>query len=246
MGTFRAMQNAAFDNFDPSLANGFDPALAGKYNNANGASGAAASQINQASPGQKMQFNVTLNNPTAVPLWFELFCYIDSFTDRLKTEYVNGTYLYVPLLSLEGLTRHAATHGGVVGFDQTGNLQIQGDLAAAELSGTISCGQISYQGLLKASGITPFSISYIRYTCVEDHQIDQDVIYFTRSYSGGVTQNPVTPRSYFQPTQFQNFTLDLTVEMGIDIQSGIKTQLLAGENVRLALFVTTWSSQVTG
>lgn len=244
MGTFRAMQNAAFDNFDPALANGFDPALSGKYNNANGAS-TAASTLVQAKPGQKMQFNVTLNNPTAVALWFELFCYIDSFIDRFKAEYVSGTYLYVPLLSLEGLTRHAATHGGVVGFDQTGNLQIQGDLAASELSGTISCGQISYQGLHKASGITPFTISYIRYTCVEDLQIDQDVTYFTKSYSGGITANPVTPRSYFQPTQFQNFTLDLTVEMGIDIQSGIKTKVLAGENIRLAMFVTVWSDQVT-
>lgn len=243
MGTFRALQNAAFDNFDPSLAN-FDPSLAGKYNNANGASSAATS-IKTASPGQKMQFNVTLNNPTAVALWFELFCYIDSFIDRLKTEYVTGNYHYVPLLSLEGLTAHAGTHGGVVGFDQAGNLQIQGDPSVPQLAGTISCGQISYQGLQKASGITPWTISYIRYTCTTDEQIDQDVTYFTKSYSGGVTQNPVTPRAYFQPTQFQNFTLDLTVEMGIDIQSGIKTQLLAGENVRLALFVTTWSDQVT-
>lgn len=243
MGVFRALQNAAFDNFDPALANNFDPGMSAKYNNANGAS-TAATQLNSAQPGQKMQFNVTLNNPSAVSLWFELFCYLDSFIDRLKTEYVTGTYHYVPLLSLEGLTAHAGTHGGVVGFAQSGNLQIQGDLAASELSGTISCGQISYQGLQKASGITPFTISYIRYTCVTDPQIDQDVTYFTKSYSGGITANPVTPRSYFQPTQFQNFTLDLTVEMGIDIQSGIKTQLLAGENVRLAFFVTVWSSQV--
>lgn len=244
MGTFKATQNAAFDNYDPSLGNSFDPALSGKYNNANGA-GSAASTLVRAKAGQKMQFNVTLNNPSAVSLWFELFCYMDSFIDRLKTEYVTGNYLYVPLLSLEGLTRHAGTHGGVVGFDQSGNLQIQGDLAAAEVSGTISCGQISYQGLHKASGITPWTISYIRYTCVTDPQIDQDVVYFTKSYSGGVTQNPITPRSYFQPTQFQNFTLDLIVEMGIDIQSGIKTQLLAGENVRLAFFVTIWADQVS-
>lgn len=243
MGTFKALQNAAFDNFDPSLVNSFDPALSGKYNNANGAGGAATALV-AAAPGQKMQFNVTLNNPSAVSLWFELFCYIDSFIDRQKTEYITGNYTYIPLLSLDGLTAHAGTHGGIVGFDKTGTLQIQGDPSVPQAAGTIGCGQISYQGLQKASAITPFSISYIRYTCVTDPQIDQDIVYFTKSYSGGITQNPVTPRAYFQPTQFQNFTLDLTVEMGIDIQSGIKTQLLAGENVRLAFFVTVWSTQV--
>ena len=243
MGTFRALQNAAFDNFDPALANSFDPAMARKYNNANGASGSAVTTVSQAAPGQKMQFNVTLNNPTAQNLTFELFCHIDSFVDRLKTEYVVGNYHYVPLLSLEGLTAHAGTHGGVVGFDQNGNLQIQGDPSVPEVAGTISCGEISYQGLMKASAITPFMLTYIRYTCLTDPQIDQTITYFTKSYSGGVTNNPVSPRSYFQPTQFQNFTLDLTVEMGIDLQSGIFTKLLAGENVRLAFFVTLWAAQ---
>lgn len=243
MGTFRALQNAAFDAFDPSLANSFDPAMS-KYNNANGG-GSAASTINTAQPGQKMQFNVTMNNPSAVDLFFELFCFVDSYIDRLKTEYQVGNYKYIPLLSLEGLTAHAGTHGGVIGFDQNGNLNIQGDPSLSEVAGKVSCGQISYQGLFKASGITPFSISYIRMTCNSDEQIDQDLTYFTRSYSGGVTQNPVTPRSYFQPTQFQNFTIDLPVECGIDIQSGLKVKVLAGENLRYAIFVTNWSSQVT-
>lgn len=243
MGTFKATQNAAFDSFDPSL-NNFDPSMSGKYNNANGAS-QAASNLVHAKSGQKMQFNVTLNNPTAVSLWFELFCYLDSYIDRLKTEYVIGNYKYIPLASLEGLTAHAGTHGGVIGFNQAGNLQIQGDPSVPEEAGTVSCGQISYQGLFRASGITPWTVGYIRYTCVTDAQIDKDVVYFTKSYSGGQTENPVTPRSYFQPTQFQNFTLDLIVEFGIDIQSGIKTQLLPGENVRLAFFVTIWADQVS-
>lgn len=244
MGTFRALQNAAFDSFDPSLANTFDPGMNAKYNNANG-NGGAASQINQAQPGQKMQFNVTMNNPSAQNLWFELFCYVDSYIDRLKTEYQVGNYLYIPLASLEGLTAHAGTHGGVIGFDKDGNLVIQGDPSIPELSGTLSCGQISYQGLFRASGITPFQVSYIRMTCNSDEQIDQDLTYFTRSYSGGITQNPITPRSYFQPTQFQNFTIDLPIEAGIEIQSGFKVKVLAGENLRYAIFVTNWSSQVT-
>lgn len=242
MGNFKAISNGASDHFDPTV-NNFDPSMA-KYNNANGASGSgSALNLVQAKAGQKMQFNVVLNNPSARSLWFEMFCYIDSFIDRLKTEYVSGTYLYVPLLSLEGLTRHAATHGGVVGFDQSGTLQIQGDLAAAEVSGTIGCGQISYQGLHKASGITPWTVSSVRFTCLTDQQIDQDITYFTKSYSGGVTANPITPRSYFRPNQFQNFTIDLPIEAGIDIQSGLKVQLFAGENVRLSYFVTIWADQ---
>lgn len=243
MGLFKVAQNAAFDSYDPNM---FDPGLAGKHNNANGAStGGSAVNLIQTKAGQKLQFNVTLNNPSAVPLTIELFCYLFSYINVLKTQYVVGNYKYIPLLSLEGLTAHAGTHGGVIGFDKTGNLQIQGDPTVPEVAATVSCGQIPYQGLFTASGITPFTIAWVRYTCLTDEQIDQDINYFTRSYSGGQTNNPVTPRSYFQPNQFQNFTLDLPVEMGIDIQSGISTVVLAGENLRLSFFVSIYADMVS-
>lgn len=238
MGTFKAHQ-AAFDTYDPSM---FDPNLAGKYNNANGA-GASALNFVQTKAGQKMTFSVTLNNPAAVSLWFELFCFLNSFTNVLNTQYVKGNYKYIPLLSLEGLTAHAGTHGGVVGFDQTGTLQIQGDLAVPEASGTIGCSEIAYKGLFEASGITPFMVTGIRFTCKTDAQIDNNITYFTQSYSGGRTQNPIKPRTYFNPDQFQNFTLDLPVQCGIDIQSGLNVLVNAGETLSLNFFVSVYSDQ---
>ena len=244
MGVFKNMQNAAFDNFDPTLNNNFDPSLAraGRSNSATGDD--PATSLVRAKAGQKMQINITFTNNAAVNLTFELFCYIDSFINRLKTEYVTGNYLYVPLLSLEGLTRHAGTHGGIVGFDQNGTLVIEGDEAAADGRGTIGCGEISYNGLFQASGITPFTVSFIRYTVNTTQQIDQQITYFTKSYSGGTTENKINPRAYFKPNQFQDLTLDITVMLGVDIQSGLRQVVLPGEFVRLSFFITIWSDQV--
>lgn len=241
MGTFQA-HGAKFNSYDPDM---FDPALAGKYNNANGNGGSSAVNLVQAKAGQKMTFAVTLNNPAAVSLWFELFCYLQSFIDVLNPAYVKGNYHYVPLLSLEGLTAHAGTHGGIVGFDQNGTLQIQGDLAVPEASGTIGCSEVSYKSLFKASGITPWMITGIRFTSKTDAQIDNNITYFTQSYSGGRTQNPIKPRTYFNPDQFQNFTLDLPIQAGIDIQSGLNVLVNAGETLSLNFFVSMWADQTS-
>jgi hypothetical protein len=237
---FKNKQAAAFDNFDPSL-NNFDPSVG---NNATGG-GEAGSHTVQAKVGQKMQFNITLNNPTAQILTFEMFNYLNSYTRVLNTTYAVGTYLYVPLLSYEGLTlfKAATDHGGTVGFDQAGNLEIRGDTSLAQPSGTIGCAEIAYSGLFEASGITPFVVDFLRFTCQTDPQIDQNITWFQKSYSGGEVQNPVSPRAYFKPNQFQNFTIDITVSFSIGIDKGLRTKLLAGESVRLAFFVTMWTNQ---
>jgi hypothetical protein len=192
-----------------------------------------------------MQFNITLNNPTAETLTFELFNYLNSFTRVLNTTYVIGTYLYIPLLSYEGLTRFKAAtdHGGTVGFNDLGNLEIRGDTSLADPSGTIGCAEIAYSGLFEASGITPFQVSFLRFTCLTDPQIDKNIVWFQKSYSGGEVQNPVSPRAYFKPNQFQNFTIDITVSFNIGIDKGLRTQVLPSESVRLAFFVQMWTNQ---
>jgi len=243
---FRNLQNTSFDSFDPSLMNSFDPALAGKYNNANGSD--AGSTTTAAKPGQKMQLNITLNNPSAVTLTFELFNYLKSYIRVLNTTYVNTTYLYIPLLSYEGLFRfkQATDHGGTIGFNAAGDLEIRGDTAVPDPTATIGCGEIPYAGLFEASAVTPFIVSFIRFTCLTDEQIDQNIVWFQNSYSGGVIENRISPRAYFKPNQFQSFTIDITVQFSIGIDKGLRTQLLAGENVRLAFFIQMWTDQTLG
>jgi len=239
---FKNKQGAAFDNFDPAL-NQFDPSVA---NNATGDS--PGSTTVAAKVGQKMQFNVVLNNPTIQTLTLELFNYLNSYVKILNSAYVKGNYLYIPLLSYEGLARFKAApdHGGTIGFNDLGNLEIRGDTAAADPSATISCKEIAYSGLFEASAVTPFKVDFLRFTCLTDPQIDENITWFQKSYSGGVQQNPISPRAYFKPNQFQNFTIDITVSFTIGIDKGLKVDVLPSENVRLAFFVTMWTDQTLG
>jgi hypothetical protein len=235
---FKNKQGAAFDSYDPSLGNSFDPSM----NNATGSdSGTVAVQ---AKAGQKMQLNVILSNPTAKELTFELFNYLNSYLNVLNTTYVNGTYKYIPLLSYEGLAAtNPGTHGGTIGFDQNGVLKILGDTAAAEASAQITCKEFPYQGLFTASGITPFNVSFLRFTCQTDPQIDETITWFKKTFSGGEQRNPISPRAYFKPNQFQNFTIDITVSFSVRIDEGLRTVVLPGESVRLAFFIMMWVDQ---
>ena len=238
MRGFRAQTN--FNNFDP---NNFDPMLAGKFNNASG-NGAAGSSVQEARPGQKMQVNLTLTNNAAVDLTFELFSFLDSYTRRLKPEYVPPTatqYAYKPLTSREGII--AASTGGTVGFNQLGTLEIRGTNATPDPIGTIGCGEIAYASFFEASGITPFSVTGIRYTVTVDAQYDKVITYFTKSYSGGEKQNPISPRSFFRPNQFQPLTTDITASFDIGIDTGLRLVVLAGQTVKFALFINMWTNQ---
>lgn len=233
--------------YDPSI-NGkysnFDPNIKANYNNATGSSGIVpGAQVVDAKPGQKMQINLTLNNPTALTLDFELFNLLNSFTTYRKQEYAQGNYQYIPLLTSNGIAAYIAGTGGTVGFDQNGNAYIQGDLAPLDPIATIGCSEIPYISLLTASGISAFTVSYIRLTVSSDPQIDQTITWFRKTMAGGVQENRISPRAYFRPNQFQNLTIDVTVDFTIGVDSGLKTKLLPGERTVLALFIDAWTNQ---
>lgn len=232
--------------YDPGV-NGkysnFDPTIAGKLNNANGSGVMPGQMVADAKPGQKMQINLTLNNPTALTLNFELFNLLNSFTTYRKQEYATGNYQYIPVNSLQGIQAIIASTGGTVGFDQDGNAYIQGDMAPLDPVATIGCSEIPYISLLQASGIQAFNVSYIRLTVSTDPQIDQIITWFRKTMAGGVQENRISPRAYFRPNQFQNLTIDVTVDFTVGIDSGLKTKLLPGERIVLALFIDSWTNQ---
>lgn len=236
---YRNLANSSRNSYDPD---NYDPTVAGKYNNADGSGGAYATQ--EAKPGQKMQVNITLANPTATNLMFEVFSYLDSMIRRKKAEYATGAFLYVPYLSFEGIIRYsgATDTGGVVGFDQDGNCLIFGANAAAA-KGKISCKEIAYASFFEASAVVPFEVGYIRYTCSTDPQIDETIVWFQKSFSGGVKENVISPRSFQKPTNNLEKVIDITAAFPIGLDKGIRTLVLAGESVRLALFIQLWTVQ---
>ena len=221
---FEKTKQQAFANFPDNFAKIVNRSMKkrGNYNN-------AAGDI-------KLQLNLTLNNATAADLTFELFSFLDSFTRRVKAEYVTGAFLYVPLLTHEGLVRAIADTGGTVGFDSDGNLDILGANNAAARA-VISCDEISYSALFYASAVMRFNIAYIRMTVTTDPQIDKSITYFSKSFSGGIKEQRLSPRSYFRPNQFQTKTLDLSMSFPIEIDKGLKLVVIAGEVVKMSLFI---------
>lgn len=243
--TFRAKQN--FGNYDPNV-NNFDPAMAGRGNYNNADSGTAGSGIAAAKPGQKMQVNLTFVNAAAVPLTFEVFYFLNSFLRVLNPAYVpatNANYKYIPQDSYEGIQGVAAGTDGTVGFNSRGSLVIRGRGATGgpDPVATLGCGEIAYASFFAASGITPFSVTGIRMTVTTDSQIDNQVVYIKKSYSGGQVENPISPRSFFQPNQFQDFIVDIAAAFDIGIDTGLRYIVNNGETVKFALFINMWTNQ---
>lgn len=238
--------NSGFSKYDPSMSK-FDPSLS---NRANGADDAGAYTTATAKPGQKMQINVTLTNNTLVKQTVELFQWLYSWTKVRKPEYIpsDPNYAMYPMLSYEGLVRTNSNAGGTVGFNADGDLIVRGDDSGMvdDPLVTVGCSEIGYISLFEATSITPFTVAYLRQTVTTSNQIDQVITWFKKTIAGGEEQNKISPRAYFRPNQFQNLTIDITVSFDINIDSGLRLPLLAGESVTLALFISNWTNQVLG
>ncbi|HEX7904826.1 MAG TPA: hypothetical protein VF487_13200 [Chitinophagaceae bacterium] len=233
---------ASFDNYDPDnfgdvQSDLYDP----DYATGEGVTNPAATKVTNARPGRKLQINLAITNATASVISAELFSAFDSWTTRLKAELVVGAYAMKPALSLEGLAAliAAPTGGGVVGFNQAGNLEVRGGVGDPKL--TIACGEYPYISLFESTKNLPFFVSYVRYTVSTDNQIDNNITHFTRTFGGGVKENVISPRAYFKPNQFQNKTIDILAPFSVDGECGLSIPVLAGEAIRMAFFIQRWA-----
>lgn len=243
---FRNLQKSSMNGFDPSMTQGshWDPSLAGRYNNADG--GSAGASVVAAAQGQKMQTNVAINNSAAIAITFELFNWLTSATRVLNPAYAVGAYHYIPLLTFEGLAATIAGSGGTIGFSDNGDLQLHGNDATPDPIPTIGCQEVAYSSFFEASSISPFQVAYFRYTVKTDAQIDKTIKWFQKTFSGGITQNVISPRAYFKPTQFQDFVIDITVAFTIGLDSGLFVTANTTENLRFSLFIEMWTVQGIG
>lgn len=177
---------------------------------------------------QKANFDLVMVNASAETLSFELFNELKSFVENRNTTLVtSATVLYHPQTSFEGLLLAGV---GVIGYTELGLLKATGALAATAL--TVDCPQYTYRALVKSSGRRPFRITGIRMTVTTDTQIDQEIIHFTNNFLGAKSENTLTPRTFFQPNQFQSKIVDIACNFPIDDQKGLVYKLVAGETVK--------------
>lgn len=233
----------AKNTYDPDH---WDPSMKGTFNNADGgaATGASSTTVVGAKPGQKMQVNLSMKNNSNVALTFELFNWMNSFTKILNPNYVTGNWHYIPLLSYAGLGLSASLYDGTVGFDDLGNVLIKGAHAVPDGSGVIACSTNPYRAFYEASSIIPFSVSFIRMTFTSDEQIDNELIWFQKTFAGAYSENRVSPRAYFDPQQFQDLIVDVKAGFSVGIDAGVRVLVNAGENLRYSLFINYWTRQV--
>jgi hypothetical protein len=237
---YNQINAGAFDNYDPDY---FDEVQSDLYD-PDFATGApapqqAATKMQAARPGQKMQLNITITNSTAVALTVELFSALDSVTTRRKPELATGNYAMYPATSQDGIERLIAGTDGTVGFNSDGDLEIRG--AAADPKCLVGCGEYPYVSLFESSKVLPFKVAYLRYTVDTDAQIDNQLTHFQRTFAGGERTNVISPRAYFKPNQFQSKTIDILAPFTIDGEKGLRLSVNAGESLRFAFFIQRWA-----
>lgn len=239
---FIARQKPAGSSFDPNM---WDPAIMKKYNSATGDSPAAQSGqlVQGAKLGQKMQVNITLQNATAVTITFELWYYLNSMMRVLNPTFVTGVYHYIPQNSYEGIVSIAAGTDATVGPNAVGDVVIRGTLPATPVA-TIKCDEIAYASFFEASAVTPFVVSWFRYgTSSTTNQFRNGIKWKSKSYSGGIKENIISPLAYQDPKNQQQLILDIYTTFDIGIDRGLETKVLAGEIVTFALFISFWTNQ---
>jgi hypothetical protein len=108
--------------------------------------------------------------------------------------------------------------------------------AAATKFVQIQCRQIPYKTLLEATKVSPFLVNKTRISVTGssalpastlNSQFDFDYTHITNTFLGAVRSNPISPRSYFNPQQFQQNVVDLPVSYLIDGEKGINYQILS-------------------
>jgi len=237
-----AIKRAAFDSFDRNetqSTNYYDP----DYNmydpdfaDAPTTTKQATNSVKQARPGQKMQINLTLSNPTASRITFDIFnAFYNSF-NILKPELVVGNYSRIPGLSFEGL---AARPNNIDIFDQSGNGMIRGN--AGDPVATIGCSEYPYSALVETTKSLGFQIVVIRVSVATQQQFSNDIQYKLRTYAGVNVTNTINVRSYkrlINPAQ-----LDIDVKAGVTVtgESGLFYPLEAGEVVQWGLYINKWA-----
>jgi hypothetical protein len=178
---------------------------------------------------QKASFDLIMTNSHSSAVTIELFNELRTFTENLNTLLPSTGVNMIPQLSNNGLQLVGV---GIVGYDSTGKLILTNNTTAYTPVLTVDCPQYTYRALQKSSGRRPFRIVGIRMTVVNDAQIDNEIVHFTSNFLGASQRNVLSPRTFFNPQQFQTKIVDIQCNFPIDDQKGFYYKLNAGETVK--------------
>lgn len=138
----------------------------------------------------------------------------------------------------EAPTSDGVSTAGALRIYEGSNITGQGSTGAANSTKfvQIQCRQIPYKTLLEATKVSPFLVNKTRISVTGssalpastlNSQFDFDYTHITNTFLGAVRSNPISPRSYFNPQQFQQNVVDLPVSYLIDGEKGINYQILS-------------------
>lgn len=225
-GQIRSMERAAFDSFDGFDSDNFDPNMFDPDN----ATGKPAAR----KTGGVAQFTIKIVNNLAVDTTIELFNYLNSIVWAKNT----SVSLFNPW---SASSVAAANANSLIYFNEVGSLIFQD---AAGLKLTISCNQVPYYSLFIASAFIPFRVTKMLMSFTVDASLDQDIKHVTNTFLGGKKQNPITPRTFFDPTQFQSKLVTIAAPYDIDVEKGLQMTILAAEtNLSLNLYLARYIKQ---
>lgn len=248
---FKQMENFSFDSYDPDSYNEYS--ATGDMDSATGTSSRVAPKNGFRALSGVGQVDVLLTNTITSSSTvdangitkFDLFNY-----NRSISMISNGTFSQrvVSGLTFEEYALNSAGTPGIFTtptiaqnalankyvWDTYGSLYLTG--AAATLTAPavenlkISCRQLPYKTLLNSSQIAPFFVSKMRLTVVTGNQgslqINQDFTHTTNTFLGAQKTNPISPRAFFNPQQFQTNIVDVKAQYAIDGEKGLSYQVV--------------------
>lgn len=208
-----------FNNYDPS---NYDPSNLFDGNSPTGNGNNLAQVSIKATNGSSS----TTNTVT-------LFNYLRPLTDIVDASITTSVPGIFPNITLTEGTPNVIITNTRTYFDQTGDMYMyEGSGDYVRVQGTT----VPYYSLVKGSAILPFRVSRLRFAYTSDSQLDQDIIVFKRTIFGKYSENRVSPRSYFDPQQYQSKVVDIPISFSIDAETGITIALLASEVVTFNFF----------
>lgn len=230
MNDYDKIRKSAFDSFEGVRnENSYDP----DYMDANTGT---TTTVKNAKPGQVMQINLTLNNPTASKIIFNLFDAYNQTTQVLKPELVVGNYLRKPSQSFEG---QAAYPNNIDIYDQNGALMIRGN--AGDPVATVGCGEYPYRSLVETTKVLGFKIVVFRVSVATQLQFSNDIVHKIKTYAGVDLTNKINVRSNRKLINPILLDIDVHAEVPITGEAGLNYALEPGEAVQIGLYINVWA-----
>jgi hypothetical protein len=245
---YETMENYAFDSYDPNAFNEY-VAMGDSFEDAAGASSPSmrAPRNGFRALGGVGQVDILLTNTITSASTIDVggVTRFDIFNTNRSGGYIGNTAFSNRISSGVTFEEFATAAPGI--FTQTGvtaaqvatakeNKIIFGSDGSIYYTGktvtaptveqlVVSCRQLPLRALYNSSSVAPFLVSKMRLTVPTSAngllQINQDFSHVTNTFLGAQKVNPISPRAFFNPNQFQTNIVDIKAAYAIDAEKGL-------------------------